>query len=191
MFPWDILLVCVYFCFYSSSYPRYCDHGGTIKPEKTFFLGATSPLLFSSPTTGTPALPPVHNGKSLLFCLFALLPVNCTTRAQTLDVATSAGADIEERLTLVEASVRVLPAVDPASGSRMLMRLLSPLLHVLAQGLQSATPDETVVRPELFYLLLYFFDCLFGSFKQKTQAAVFVGARCVRSGEARGEGALS
>lgn len=65
---------------------------------------------------------------------------------QTLDVGTRAGADVEERLTLVEASVRVLPAVDPAAGSAMLMRLLSPLMHVLAQGLQSATPDETAVR---------------------------------------------
>lgn len=67
---------------------------------------------------------------------------------KTLDVATRAGADIEERLTLVEASVRVLPAVDPARGSVLLMGLLSPLMHVVAQGLQSTTPDEPAVRWE-------------------------------------------
>lgn len=64
---------------------------------------------------------------------------------QTLEVATRAGADIQERLTLVEASVRVLPAVDPAQGSALLMGLLSPLMHVLAQGLQSNNPDEPAV----------------------------------------------
>lgn len=64
---------------------------------------------------------------------------------QTLEVATRAGADIEQRLTLTEASVRVLPALDTATGSAMLMRLLSPLLHVLAQGLQSPNADETAV----------------------------------------------
>lgn len=53
---------------------------------------------------------------------------------------------MEERLTLVEASVRVLPAVDPAQGSVLLMGLLSPLMHVLAQGLQSTSPDEAAVR---------------------------------------------
>lgn len=63
-----------------------------------------------------------------------------------MDVATRAGADVEERLTLVEASVRVLPAVDPAQGSALLMGLLSPLMHVLAQGLQSTSPDEAAVR---------------------------------------------
>ena len=47
----------------------------------------------------------------------------------------------------MEASVRVLPSVDPAVGAVMLMRLMSPLLHVLAQGLHSPTPDETEVRP--------------------------------------------
>lgn len=72
------------------------------------------------------------------------LPVSLVEK--TLDVGTRAGADIEERLTLVEASVRVLPAVDPAAGSAMLMALLSPLMHVLAQGLQSTSPDETAVR---------------------------------------------
>lgn len=65
---------------------------------------------------------------------------------KTLEVATRAGADIEERLTLIEASVRVLPAVDPARGSVLLMGLLTPLMHALAQGLQSTTPDEPAVR---------------------------------------------
>lgn len=65
---------------------------------------------------------------------------------QTPEVATRAGADIEQRLILMEAAVRVLPALDPASGSAMLMGLLSPLMHVLAQGLQSPTPDENMVR---------------------------------------------
>ncbi|CAN0244137.1 unnamed protein product, partial [Laminaria digitata] len=71
---------------------------------------------------------------------------------QTLDVGTRAGADIEERLTLIEASVRVLPAVDPAAGSAMLMGLLSPLMHVLAQELQSASPDETAISEALHLL---------------------------------------
>lgn len=52
---------------------------------------------------------------------------------------------IEQRLTLVEASTRVLPALDPASGSAMLVAMLSPLMHVLAEGLQSSTPDENAV----------------------------------------------
>eukprot|EP00903_Cladosiphon_okamuranus_P012346 g11575.t1 len=68
---------------------------------------------------------------------------------QTLDVATRAGAGVEERLTLVEASVRVLPAVDPAQGSALLMGLLSPLMHVLAQGLQSTSPDEAAISEAL------------------------------------------
>lgn len=82
--------------------------------------------------------------------------VTCTV--QTLDVGTRAGADIEERLTLIEACVRVLPAVDPAAGSAMLMGLLSPLMHVLAEGLQSATPDETAVRNGTAFFGRMFFD---------------------------------
>ncbi|CAN0184108.1 unnamed protein product, partial [Ectocarpus sp. 8 AP-2014] len=68
---------------------------------------------------------------------------------QTLEVATRAGAGIEERLTLIEASVRALPAVDPARGSVLLMGLLSPLMHALAQGLQSTTPDEPAISEAL------------------------------------------
>lgn len=65
---------------------------------------------------------------------------------QTLEVARRAGADIEERLILIEACARVLPALEPATGSAMLMRLVSPLLHVLAKGLQSPGADENEVR---------------------------------------------
>ncbi|CAN0249110.1 unnamed protein product [Scytosiphon promiscuus] len=54
-----------------------------------------------------------------------------------------------ERLTLMEASVRVLPAVDPSRGSVFLMGLVSPLMHTLAQGLQSATPDEPAISEAL------------------------------------------
>ncbi|CAN0166399.1 unnamed protein product, partial [Hapterophycus canaliculatus] len=68
---------------------------------------------------------------------------------QTLDVATRAGADVEERLTLMEASVRVLPAVDPSRASALLMGLLSPLMHTLAQGLQSTAPDEQAISETL------------------------------------------
>lgn len=89
-----------------------------------------------------PLPPPSKQKKTRLFCAPA---------GKTLEVATRAGADVEERLTLVEASVRVLPAVDPAQGSVLLMRLLSPLLHVLAQGLQSTSPDEAAVRDAHIY----------------------------------------
>lgn len=75
---------------------------------------------------------------------------------KTLEVATQAGADIEERLTLVEASVRVLPSLEPATGSAMLMRLMSPLFHVLAQGLQSPTPDESEVGEERMQCLMFY-----------------------------------